>query len=73
MRVKVVAPFPTPGLEGDEIELPERATVARLIQALRPPVYAHLLPVSVNGQQATRRTRLHPGDLVVFLMPYQGG
>lgn len=74
MRVKVIAPFPLTTLDSDnEIEIPENATVARLLRQIRAPLYAQFMPGTVNGVQANRRTRLHPGDLVVFLVPYSGG
>ncbi len=74
MRVKVVAPFKTAGATTDgEIELPDRATVTKLLRLLHAPLYAYALPVVVNGFQVGKRQQLHDGDLVVFVVPISGG
>ncbi len=74
VRVKVVAPFIISQADsGGEVELPDRTTVGRLIRLLHVPLYAHVLPVVVNGSQAGRRKILKNGDLVVFLVPISGG
>ncbi len=74
IRVKVVAPFKISQADhSGEVELPDRTTVGRLVRLLNAPLYAHLLPVIVNGTQAGRRKMLNNGDLVVFLVPISGG
>ncbi len=74
IRVKIVAPFKLSQADSSgEVELPDRTTVGRLVRLLHAPLYAHILPVIVNGSQAGRRKILKNGDLVVFLVPISGG
>ncbi len=72
MKVKVIAPFEIPGRQADgSLELEEGARVRDLLRAA--PLYAALLPISVNGKQAPRSRKLCNGDLVVVIAPIQGG
>ncbi len=72
MKVKIIAPFEIPGRQADgSLELAEGARVRDLLRSA--PLYAAILPVSVNGQQAPRSRKLKDGDLVVVIAPIQGG
>ncbi len=72
MKVTVIAPFPVPGQAPDgALELPRGARVSAIFRGA--PVYTAFLPVSVNGQQVSRRKRLKEGDLVVVIAPISGG
>ncbi len=74
IRVKIVAPFTISQADSSgEVDIPDRTTVGRLLRLLHAPLYAHVLPVVVNGSQAGRRRMLKNGDLVIFLVPISGG
>ncbi len=74
MIVKVIAPFHLPGQDADGcLDLPEGARVQSLLRLGRAPLYAHLLPVSVNGEQSPRSRELKDGDVVIFIAPISGG
>ncbi len=74
IRVKIIAPFKIAQIDRNgEVELPDRTTVGRLVRLLHAPLYAHVIPVFVNGSQAGRGKILKNGDLVVFLVPISGG
>jgi len=73
VRVKVVGPLAQfyPAGEG-EVELPEGARAAQLIDVLGLPRFPPPVVV-VNGRQAREGTVLQPGDEVSLLWPAGGG
>ncbi len=72
MKVKVIAPFEIPGREADgTLELRDGARVREIFRGA--PAFTLLLPVSVNGEQVSRRRKLQDGDLVVVIVPISGG
>ncbi len=74
MKIKLVAPFHVPGQAADgSLEVPAGTRVSGLFRLARVPLYIRLLPVSVNGQQASPRQALAEGDLVVVITPISGG
>ena len=75
MRVKVIAPFEIPDLDGDGfLEVEAGINLRQLRRKLKPDRLAlRLLPVFVNGERVKGSYKLRPGDLIVFLMPISGG
>ncbi len=74
MKIKVIAPFNLPGQAEDGcLELPEKSKVRDIFRIARAPVHSSLLPVSVNGKQASRSHELKDGDLIVIITPISGG
>jgi len=74
MKIKLIAPFRIPGQAADgTLEVPAGTRVGALFRLARAPLYTRLLPVSVNGQQASPRQPLAEGDLVVVIAPISGG
>lgn len=75
MKVKVAAPFELRAqLPDGTVDVPEGTRVRDLLRlAEKPPLFARLLPVSVNGAQSRRDDLLHEGDVVVFILPIRGG
>ena len=66
------------GASGTEVDLPEGATVADLVDALRErgPSFGALPPrpaVAVNLEYAPPETGLRDGDEVAFIPPVAGG
>lgn len=66
------------GLSGEPLELPEGATLADAVRAVRDrhPAVAPLLPsllVTRNQEWATRSTPLADGDEVGLMPPVSGG
>lgn len=73
MIVKVIAPVEIKELDGDgNLELSEGSRVRDILKLLKINP-ARLLPVSVNGEQASRSQLLNDGDVVVLIFPISGG
>ena len=66
-------------VNGREVEVSDRATVAAIVQQVtqRPAGFAQGVAVAVNGEVVPRggwaRTRLSDGDAVEVIMAVQGG
>ena len=74
ITVSVVAPFPLEGLDRQgNLNLPSGVCVLDLLRQAKAPIYTYILPVSINGHLAGKRTRLKDGDMVVFIAPISGG
>ncbi len=65
------------GTDELEMDLPEGATVADLIERVRTRADGGELPdsvaVAVNQEYASEETELHDGDEVAFIPPVAGG
>lgn len=55
-----------------ELELPEGATVADILAALRVPSRVETV-LLVNGRRAERGTAVSPGDEITLFPPMEGG
>lgn len=64
-------------VNGTDTELPDGATVARVLAELEVPRVGHGIAVAVQGEVVPRgewvRTALHDGDRVEVVAAIQGG
>jgi sulfur carrier protein ThiS len=75
MKVRVVAPFEVPGLDGDGmLEVPAGTKVGDILRRTKSiQRYLKVLPMMVNGEQVKANHILNDGDSLVVIFPISGG
>ncbi len=73
MKIKVIAPFEIPGLDGDDGLEIAAGTRAGDLAGLAGSAQARMLPIVVNGRQVGETYALAEGDIVMFVFPMGGG